>query len=71
MRHLRAKDQTVTYLLIIVTTISGFHESYLRVTPDLEACMFKAETVKRNMESIQSEWRLKARCVPIGKSVEA
>ena len=61
----------MTYLLIIMTTISGVHESYLRVTPDLETCMISADTVKRDMESIQSEWRLKARCVPIGKSVEA
>jgi hypothetical protein len=58
----------MSYLLIIVLTVSGVHDSHMRGAPDLQSCLSMAEDVKRNMETIQSEWRLSTKCVPILKT---
>ena len=58
----------MSYILIVILTVSGVQESYLRITPDLESCMFSADTVRQNMNSVQSEWRLRTRCVPVLKT---
>jgi hypothetical protein len=58
----------MSYILIVILTVSGVQESYLRITPDLESCMFSADTVKSQMHSVQAEWRLRTRCVPVLKT---
>lgn len=55
----------MSYLLIVVTLISGVHDSYIRVTPDAAACQAQAESVRQRMEKIKSEWKLRTHCIPV------
>jgi hypothetical protein len=60
----------MSYLLIIVLTVSGSQDVRLRVTPDLQSCMFQSESAKSWAASVPGEWRLSTKCIPIPETTE-
>lgn len=58
------------YLLIVVITLTDVTTAYVRVLPDAVVCVAEADTVRQKMNGIESEWRLKTRCVPIPEVTE-
>jgi len=62
--------QGMSYLLIIILTVSGASDARLRVSPDLESCLLSAKSVKAWVATVPGEWRLKTMCVPIPSTTE-
>lgn len=55
----------MSYLLIVIITISGVTTSYIKVTPDALACVAEADAAKQKMSGTQAQWTLRTKCVPV------
>lgn len=55
----------MSYLLIVILTMSGVTTSYTKVTRDAVMCLAEADNIRQSMSGLQGEWTLRTRCVPI------
>lgn len=60
----------MSYLLIVMITVVDVTTAYVRVLPDAVVCVAEADTVRQKMNSVESEWILRTRCVPIPEVTE-